>query len=57
MHLGMPYTVIRTLPTAYRKWFVERLCRHFEERSNAVKRASEGEVLPMGEMPTGKLKF
>jgi len=34
MHLGMPYSEIRNLPVAYRKWFVKRLIKHFEDANN-----------------------
>lgn len=31
MHLGMSYSEIRTIPVAYRQWFVKRLIKHFDD--------------------------
>lgn len=39
MHLGMNYSEIRSIPVAYRKWFVKRLIKHFDDankRQNQV---------------------
>lgn len=39
MHLGMSYSEIRTIPVAYRQWFVKRLIKHFDDankRQNQV---------------------
>jgi len=29
-HLGMSYSEVKNLPLSYRKWFIERLVRHFK---------------------------
>jgi hypothetical protein len=31
----MSYTELRRLPTTYRKWYLERLTRHFEESNSS----------------------
>ena len=29
-HLGMSYSEVKNLPLSYRKWFIERLVKHFK---------------------------
>ena len=42
----------------YRKWFIDRLCRHFEDRSSAIDKVTgDGNSIPMGEIASGGLKF
>lgn len=33
--MNMSYTELRRLPTTYRKWYLERLTRHFEESNSS----------------------
>jgi len=33
MHLNMSYTEIRNLPVRYRHWFLNRLKKHFDKKS------------------------
>ena len=35
MHLGMNYGEVRELPIRYRRWFIERLSKHFKDRNSA----------------------
>ena len=53
-HLGMSYTEIKRLPVAYRRWFLERLVKEFNEKEEAMKeQRSKGSFrrdIPMGEM-------
>ena len=37
MHLNMSYTDIRSLPIRYRRWFIERLAKHFEAQNEITK--------------------
>jgi hypothetical protein len=51
MHLHMSYSEIKNLPARYRKWFVERLIKHF-------KQANEKHVKPNEDRQIDKfLKF
>jgi hypothetical protein len=36
-HLGMDYQTVRSLPIRYRRWFLERLIKDFEQRNQAAK--------------------
>ena len=40
MHLNMSYADIRTLPIRYRRWFIERLAKHFDAQNKTTKAAS-----------------
>ena len=31
MHLSMQYSEIKNLPVRYRKWFIDRLIKHFNK--------------------------
>jgi len=31
MHLNMSYSEVRNMPTAYRRWYIDRLVKHFKE--------------------------
>jgi hypothetical protein len=51
----MSYTETRSLPIAYRNWFVDRLAKEFKDRAQAQKKVSERRPgsprdIPMGEM-------
>ena len=35
MHLNMSYQDIRNLPITYRRWFIRRLTKHFEQQRAA----------------------
>lgn len=35
MHLNMAYSDIRSLPIQYRRWFISRLTKHFEEKKKS----------------------
>ena len=35
MHLGMTYTEVRRLPVRYRTWFINRLSKHFKDKTEA----------------------
>ncbi len=35
MHLGMSYTEVRLLPTRYRRWYIDRLLKHFKDKNTA----------------------
>ena len=37
MHLKMSYTEVYNLPVRYRKWYVDRLVKYFEERNERAK--------------------
>jgi len=51
----MGYTEVKSLPIAYREWFINRLTREFKERAQAQKKVAERRPgsprdIPMGEM-------
>ena len=33
MHLNMSYSEVRNMPTAYRRWYIERLVKYFKDRN------------------------
>ena len=37
MHLNMSYSDIRSLPIRYRRWFIDRLSRHFDQQRSMRK--------------------
>ena len=39
----MSYTEVKNLPIKYRRWFLKRLVRDFEERNNQEKASSDKE--------------
>ena len=36
MHLGMSYTELHRLPVRYRHWYINRLSKHFEKKSEIM---------------------
>ena len=40
-HLNMSYTVVRSLPVTYRRWFLSRLAKEFQQQAERTKKASE----------------
>ena len=38
MHLNMSYSDIRAMPVRYRKWFLQRLSKHYEKQSEVYNR-------------------
>jgi hypothetical protein len=34
MHLGMNYSEVRNLPIRYRRWFIDRLLKHFQDKNS-----------------------
>ena len=36
MHLNMSYTEVHKLPIKYRRWFLQRLVRHFKEKNEKI---------------------
>ena len=36
----MSYPQVHRMPVRYRRWFLERLVRHFEEKNKAIKKSS-----------------
>jgi len=51
----MQYRDIYSLPVRYRKWFVDRLIKHFEDRNAEIEKAKSSQTIPMGEI--GPRKF
>ena len=49
MHLNMSYSEVRKLPTRYRRWFLDRLVRHFKERNKSVEKSRKGETNSLGD--------
>jgi uncharacterized protein (UPF0305 family) len=41
MHLGMNYTEVRNLPIRYRRWFIDRLLKYFQDKNNKHKNRQE----------------
>ncbi len=41
MHLGMSYQDIRNLPLSYRRWYVDRLLKHFKKKNKTTKKHQE----------------
>lgn len=39
MHLNMSYKEIRSLPLIYRSWFLKRLVKHYEEKSDSIEKS------------------
>jgi len=35
MHLGMNYEEVRNLPIRYRRWFIDRLLKYFEDKNES----------------------
>jgi hypothetical protein len=35
LHLNMSYSEVKMLPTRYRRWFIERLVKHFESKNKS----------------------
>lgn len=33
MHLNMSHSEVKSLPVRYRRWYLERLVRHFKEKN------------------------
>ena len=61
MHLGMSYESIRNLPISYRRWFIERLTKHFEQKKSAYNKASgkstgQSSPNPTSDIDMGKVK-
>jgi len=56
-HLNMSYSDVRMLPVTYRRWFLDRLTKEFNNQAEARKKASSErssrssftQDLPMGE--------
>ena len=55
MHLRMTYSDIYSLPIRYRKWYIERLVEHFNDRKKAIEASRQTKSVPMGEI--GPRKF
>ena len=49
MHLHMQYSDVRALPVRYRKWFVDRLLKHFNDINKQSKR-SDNEPLNISQL-------
>ena len=45
MHMHMSYADIKKLPVRYRKWFVERLIKHFRQMNEQKKPANDRKPL------------
>lgn len=60
MHLGMSYDTIRNLPISYRRWFIERLTKHFEQKKSVYDKTSNSSVQkpsnPSSDIDMGKVK-
>ena len=41
MHLKMSYSEVYRMPLRYRRWFLKRLVRHFEEKNSRSKTPDE----------------
>ena len=41
LHLSMGYEEVKRLPIRYRRWFIERLCKHFKDRNEARERPQD----------------
>ena len=41
MHLGMSYSEVRGLPIRYRRWFIERLSKHFKDQNESMQEKSD----------------
>ena len=49
MHLHMQYSDVIALPVRYRKWFVDRLLKHFNDVNNKSKQSND-EPLNIGQL-------
>ena len=38
MHLNMSYSEVRGIPVRYRRWFIERLLKYYEDKNDPDKR-------------------
>jgi hypothetical protein len=45
MHLNMSYSEVRNMPTAYRRWYIDRLVKYFKE----INGKKDDDVTPMTE--------
>ena len=41
MHLNMSYSDIRSLPIQYRRWFIKRITKHFEQKKAVYNSTSD----------------
>ncbi len=41
MHLNMQYSDIKKLPVRYRKWYIERLVKHFKQMNSKNNKPQE----------------
>lgn len=39
MHLNMSYIELRNMPVRYRRWYLERLTKHFKQKNEAQDKA------------------
>jgi hypothetical protein len=49
LHLNMSYSEVRKLPTRYRRWFLDRLVRHFKEKNEATEKAKNNASNSLGD--------
>lgn len=40
MHLNMSYQDIKNLPVRYRRWFIDRLKKHYDKKSEMYERST-----------------
>ena len=43
MHLNMQYSDIKKLPVRYRKWYIDRLVKHFKQMNSKNSKPQEAE--------------
>ena len=41
MHMNFTYADIRMMPVRYRRWYIERLVKHFEKRNNMYEQSDK----------------
>lgn len=40
LHLNMSYSEVKRLPVRYRRWYLERLAKHFKEKNEIYEKSS-----------------
>jgi len=50
MHLNMSYSEVRGMPIIYRRWYIDRLSKHFKEQKESLGKGREGKATDMSSL-------
>ena len=45
MHLGMSYRDVKSLPTSYRRWYIQRLSKHFKDQKDRINKSDNASTI------------